>query len=218
MKKIIIMLAVVAATGLNAQEAASSGGTTKKMWLSGGAGFGTNNFKDGDKNSNWNFGPNFGFFLNDKMAIGVGLNLDGTKNVHEYTSGASTYEGTTKTMGWTAMPFFRYYFAGAGNFRFFGDLYVAIGGGKTNYETTEPGITASEVKNGTFGAGLRPGFQYWFNEKWSMSSSIAILGFNSRTDDKGGKDAAGKSTEVKSSQLDLNVNFTSINFMLYYHF
>lgn len=210
MKKIIIMLAVVAATGLNAQDAAS-GGTTKKMWLSGNAGFGTDNVKDGDKSSNWNFGPAFGFFLNQKMAIGLGVGLNGTKHVEPFTN--PDYERTTKTMGWQVAPFFRYYFAGAGNFKFFGDLYVAIGGGKTTFESTQAGATTSETKYGTFGAGLRPGMQYWFNEKWSMASSIALIGFNSRTDNKGVSNG-----EVKSSQLDLDVNFAAISFALYFHF
>lgn len=220
MKKIITMLAVLATVSLNAQEAASpasSAGTTKKMWLSGNVGFGTDNEKDGPSSSNWTFGPSFGYFLNDKMAIGLGLNLNGSKSV-DPDSPPSTYEDTDKLMGWQVAPFFRYYFAGAGNFRFFGDLYVGIGGGTRTFESTNPAFTTTEIKYGTFGAGIRPGFQYWFNNNWSMSSSIGILSFDSRTDDKGGKDAAGKSTEVKSSQLNLNANFAALNFAFYFHF
>ena len=220
MKKIIAMLAVLATVSLNAQEAspASTAGTTKKMWLSGSAGFGNDNEKDGPSSSNWNFGPSFCYFLNDKMAIGLGVGLNGTKYVQDIDVAGTIYERTDKSSGWQVAPFFRYYFAGTGNFRFFGDLYVAIGGGKNTFEQTTPGFTTTEVKYGTFGAGLRPGVQYWFNNNWSMSSSIGILSFDSRTDDKGGKDAAGKSTEVKSSQLNLNANFAALNFAFYFHF
>lgn len=217
-KSVFILLAVLATAGLKAQDAASAAGTTKKMWLSGNVGFGTDNQKDGPSSSNWNFGPSFGFFLNDKMAIGLGVGLGGTKQVQDIVISPDTYERTQKSMGWQVAPFFRYYFAGAGNFRFFGDLYVAIGGGKNTTEQTTPGFTTTEVKYGTFGAGLRPGVQYWFNNKWSMASSIGILSFDSRTDNKGGKDAAGKSTEVKTSQLNLNLNFSALNFAFYFHF
>jgi hypothetical protein len=220
-KSVFILLAVLATAGLKAQDApisASTAGTTKKMWLSGNAGFGADNEKDGPSSSNWNFGPSFGYFLNDKMAIGLGVGLNGGKTVQEFNVGTTIYERTDKSMGWQVAPFFRYYFAGTGNFRFFGDLYVAIGGGNNTTEQTTPGFTTAEVKYGTFGAGLRPGVQYWFNNNWSMASSIGILSFDSRTDDKGGKDAAGKSTEVKSSQLNLNANFAALNFAFYFHF
>ena len=110
----------------DATKPASSGsGTSNKMWLSGNVGFGTDNTKDGETNSNWNFGPSFGYFLNDKMAVGIGVDFSGSTSKRN-----DTKNEIRKSSGWEISPFFRYYFAGAGNFRFFGEAYLGFGGGK----------------------------------------------------------------------------------------
>src|SRR6478735_1390793 len=121
MKKIVFaIIAVLATVGLNAQDAATSSGSGKKMWLSGHVGFGTDNNeyggKDGQSSSNWNFGPAFGFMLNDKMAVGIGLDIAGST-----TKENDAKDEIRKSMGWVVEPFFRYYFAGAGNFKFYGE-------------------------------------------------------------------------------------------------
>lgn len=212
MKKLVfLIMAVVTTAGLNAQEAAKTSGTDNKMWLGGSVGFGTDNTKDGQSSSNWNFGPSFGYFLNEKMAIGLGFNIAGSTNEQNDTD-----EEVRKSMGWEVAPFFRYYFAGAGNFKFFGDALIGFGGGSNTYEDNTP--TSNESKYSTFGVGVRPGIQYWFNNNWSMTSTIGLLGYRSTTNNKDEVNADGSSAEVVSTSFDLNANFSTINFSLLFHF
>lgn len=202
MKKMIVMISVLAATGLTAQEATKSSGN--KMWLGGSLGYGSNNVKNGETGSNWNVGPSFGFMLNDKMAVGINAGVFGSTLKRK-----NLLEDVTKTSGWNAAPFFRYYFAGAGNFKFFGDAYVAFSGGKVKYTNNiSPG---SETTYNSFGGGIRPGIQYWFNPNWSVASTIGALSYVSETDKSGG-------TSTVNTKFDAKVDFSTINFSLFWHF
>lgn len=197
------MIAAISAFGLKAQEGTKPSGN--KMWLGGTLGFGTNSIKDGRTGNNWIVGPSFGRMINSKMAIGLNLNVSGS-TIKEKNLTADV----TKTSGWNAAPFFRYYFAGVGNFKFFGDAYVSVGGGKEKLSNNL--FVSSETKYSNFGAGISPGIQYWFNPNWSIASTIGALAYTNTTSTPN----IGKSTVT--STFDAKVDFSRINFSCFWHF
>lgn len=210
MKKLLLLsIGLIMAAGLQAQGEESSG---NKMFIGGNAGFGTNNVKDGDSFSAWQFGPTFAYMLDDKMGVGINVMMTGSTNKQ------NNNDNEVNTLsGWNIEPFFRYYFAGAGNFKFFGDALVGFGGGKTKYESdllTDP----IESKYSTFGIWVRPGLQFWFNDNWSMAATIGALGYSSRTDNKGETNGAGESTESTTTNFGLAIDFANTNFSVFWHF
>ena len=211
MKKVVIVaMALLLSVGLQAQGEKQSNST--KMWVGGNAGFNSSNTKDAESYSQWRFGPTFAYMFNDDMAVGVNLYLNG------WTQKQNNNENDIyKNNGWNVELFYRYYFAGAGNFKFFGDGLVNFGGGKMKYESDDTNSN-SESKTGNFGIGVRPGFQYWFTPNWSITSTIGYLGYSSYTDNKGETNAAGESTEVKTNDFGINVDFSTVNFSFFYHF
>lgn len=211
MKKVLLIaLGLVTGATMYAQE--------NKMFIGGSAGFMTDNYKDANdetndvKGSNWNFGPNFAYHLNEKMAVGVNLSFTGGS-----TTGSDAFETKWTSSGYNIQPYLRYYFAGTEKFKFFGDVAVGFGGGKTTTETNIAN-SKSESKYSTLNAGVYAGAQYWFNPNWSMATTIGMLGYNSMTDNVGESDAAGKSIETTNSGFGLMGDFNAVSFSMFYHF
>ncbi len=112
MKKVfLVMIVVLIAIGINAQEKASKG-----MWLGGTVGFTSGDY-DGTDVSSYKIGPAWGMMLNKQWGAGVNLLIKGQDN-----SGESVNT-------WSVEPYIRYYKGITGNFKFFGDGVVAFGGG-----------------------------------------------------------------------------------------
>lgn len=210
MKKLLLLsLGLIMAVGLQAQGEETAG---NKMWIGGTAGFGSSSVKDGESSSGYQFGPQFGYMLNDKMGVAINLLVNGGTNKQNNAN-----NDEVKMSGWNIEPFFRYYFAGAGNFKFFGDALVGFGGGKTTWSADDM-PEDGESKYSTFGINVRPGVQYWFNDNWSMLTTIGVLGYNSQTDNIGEEDGAGNSLEETTSDFGIAVDFSNINFSVYWHF
>ena len=209
MKKIVLFAFVIMLTfSATAQETQSSG---SKMWLGGNAGF-TSGDNNDENNSSWVFGPTFGYMLNDKMAVGINLSFDGSTNKKNNND-----NDINKMSGWNVEPFFRYYYAGIGDFKFYGDATLAFGGGTTKFESNDA-TKVSEHQYSTLGFGVHPGFQYWFTDNWSIASTIGYLGYTSQTNNKGEKNAKGESIEWEKSEFGLNADFSTIRFSFFYHF
>ncbi len=208
MKKVLLIaVGLIVGTSVIAQE--DGGGA--KFFVGGNALYGTDNVKDGASYSNYEFGPTFAYMLNEKM--GVGINLSFTGDTWKQNNDVNN---EVKNSGYNISPFFRYYFAGAGNFKFYGDVNVAFGGGKEL--TTEDNTNDKESKYSSFGFGINPGAQYWFTDNWSMAAEIGMLDYVSRTDKKGEVNGAGESMEEVTNQFDIGGVFNSLNLSLFYHF
>lgn len=205
-------LGLMAGTTMFAQEDAGN-----KMWLGGTAGFASGGHSDKGDNTNdystmrYNFGPSFGYMLDDKMAVGINLLFSGSSQTDN-----DAIESKTSTSGYNIQPFFRYYFAGADKFKFYGDLRVGFGGGNTKTEDNTG--TSNERKNSTFDVGAYAGAQYWFNPNWSMAADLGVLGYQSMTDFKGQTNNNGESMEEVDSEFGLGGNFATLTFSMFYHF
>ena len=210
-------LGLVMAFGAQAQEENQSSGN--KMWIGGTAGFGTEGFSNGDDNTNdysmskFAVGPTFGYMLNDKMAIGINVMFDGSTKKSENKN-----HDINKTSGYNFEPFFRYYFAGTGNFKFYGDATVNFGGGKSSWENDN--TDSKETKYSKLGFGIHPGVQYWFTDNWSMASEIGLLGFRSTSQERWTNDDQGNAITVddKTSNFYLLGDFSTLKFSFFYHF
>ena len=169
------------------------------MWIGGQAGISSSTNDNDDKSATGVFGPNFGYMLNDKMAIGLGLLYSNTTE----EDGATEVE--TKSNLFEIAPFFRYYKSLGDNCSLYGELEVAIGSGKSEVDGNDAGEFS------TFGFGIAPGIQYWFHDNWSINTEIGVLGFDSTTDKSGEED-------FKSSEFNFGLDLTSLSFGLNFHF
>ncbi len=198
MKKIIFTVAAIFAFGFaNAQDKkeSSEGFSKGNVFLSGGFGFGSDSTGD-VKNSSFTFAPAVGFFVAEKIAVGVRL---------DFTSGKSENPpaADVKTTDFTGEVFGRYYFTPASKFSVFGELAVGLGTSKVE----QSGVSAdSQIVGGNLGAGIN----YFLSNHWSIEAGWAGLGFNSS--DNGGNGAD------KTDSIGLNVDLSSINFSLNYKF
>ena len=115
MKKILLSLAFVA-TGVAAQ---AQEGTYKfnegDILLEGSLRANTQDDKqDTEKTSNFNFTPKAGYFVTDKFAVGLGLNV-GTSKIEDYNDVNADYtEQKGTTFGFEV--FVRYYIADLNRF------------------------------------------------------------------------------------------------------
>jgi len=218
MKKVLLIAVGLMFSAVTfAQDSESS---ENKMWIGGSAGFRTEGHAREDNNTydyyrtSYSFGPTFGFMLNDKMAVGLNFAIDGSTRKDENKT-----HDINKTFGYNFEPFFRYYFAGSGNFKFYGDATINFGGGKKSWEndnSSEP----KETKYSKFGYGIHPGVQYWFTDNWSMASTIGLMGYTSLYQERFINDANGNPITVddKTSNFYFVSDFSSLKFSFFYHF
>ena len=203
MKKVLLIaVGLVFGTTLIAQEEAGG----NKMWIGGTVSFGTSSVKDASNSSDYTVGPSFGYMLNDKAAVGLNLTFDGSTFKHNNNDNE-----VDKSSGYNIAPFFRYYFAGKGDFKFYGDLNVAFGGGTDKTESDDPN-QVRDSKYSSFGFGINPGVQYWFTPNWSMASTIGLLDYSSRTSNK------DQNNESTTNDFDFGATFSTLNFSFFYHF
>lgn len=191
MKKIFFMAAFVAsAMAANAQ------------WILGGQlGFSTNSQKTDyekagiidaytyptAKSTDFVIAPTVSYVLNDKMQIGVGLNIDYLSNTTfgapaAYAADKEAYVKTSRyTYGIT--PYFRYYFAQAGKFNFFCEAALSLSTSpRTSIHTYSNYLV--DIDNDTKGASsisdvsltITPGFNYRISNKWSADCYIDLAG------------------------------------------
>ncbi len=126
-------------------------------------------------------GPSWGMMYNDDWAIGATLQLG---------------IGNNQVL-WNLSPYARYYFPITDNFHLFGQGSISIQGENTN-----------DVKTTTFGIAARPGLEYWFTPRWSVTSTLGGLAYEvSKVENM---DAEG--------DFSLAINFSQINFSLFWHF
>jgi hypothetical protein len=147
--------------------------------------------------------------LNENLAVGLQLNLNGS----------STENGllgvTTKVSdnSFGATPFVRYYKWIGDNFGLYGQFDVAFSSGTQKTEVTDQEDV--ESKTSAFGVGIRPGFQYWFQDDWSVNASVGFLGYASESVDG---PADGDADEITTSGFGATLDFSTFNLGFNYHF
>lgn len=205
MKKIILSVAAVFAFGFaNAQEevkeAKGFGFSKGNIIVEGNLGFSSTNDKNTEvKTNSFEFNPKAGYFVTDKIAVGIQLGIGSDK---QETAGTDT----DKNSNFDAGVFGRYYFLDLGaRFKTYAEAGVDFMSGKTGL---------GDAKYSGVGAGAGLGINYFVSESFAINFGLTdVLSYST---------LKYKDAEAVSS-FNGNVNvfnnfFTTAKFGLTYKF
>jgi len=183
MKKILLTLTVILGltTTVNAQEAG-------KFWVGGSVGFKTSKVTDGDRLTNYNIVPEFGYVLNDNWGLGINL---GYKHDERAVAGLKQ-----KTDGFTVNPFARYSFL-KGNI---GNLFIDGGAG---YSYSK--VKSTDTKVHELEVGFRPGVAINVSDKVALTGKFGFLGY--QYEKYGDRKTNTFGFDFDLRQIQLGVNF-----------
>lgn len=188
------------------------------------------------------FAPTISYVLNDNMQVGISIGMSmgstTTYSAPAYAGGKEDWVKRSINM-YAVAPYFRYYFAQAGNFNFFCEAALVFAMNPRTKIHTYSTFGATEVNTDTKGAlstttlglSITPGVNYKFSDNWSADCYIDLAGiafqhtavknFNDPTD-------ADKVTstdvtnvfglEADMSAQDLNAHFGNFRIGINYHF
>lgn len=165
MKRVLIALTVIAGLSFsaNAQEFGFKKGD---ILVEGSVGFNAKDNKNAEeKETSFNFSPKAGFFLSDKVAVGVLLNIASDKE-EDYSTGGST----TKTNSFGVGVFGRYYFLELGK-RF--KTYAEAGLGYSTSKTEIGAVTGPKFNTIDFNLGV--GANYFVTERLALNVGLTNL-------------------------------------------
>lgn len=200
MKKIILILAVLSISLLNAQKRKST-----PIYSSDGMGFNKGAFvasglfgfvskgTAAGKESTFGFQPSGGYFVTDNFTIGASLGFK--------TTSTTATDGTSASASEFGLGIFgRYYFKPETQFSLFlqGGFEFAsssqsVGGGNTT----------------RFGFGFKPGISYFLNNHFVIDATVGQLGFTNTSFSGGG---------TSDTDFTFGFDFTQIGFGLGYKF
>ncbi|MCU0437008.1 MAG: porin family protein [Raineya sp.] len=204
MKKInLLTIAIIFATAMSSFAQTSKG----TLFIGGGLGFTSKSEKektsssttDGDKIFSYSINPGVGYFISDKLALGLdfgftGENSTSTQNI------IVPVEVELKTTLFNITPYARYYWMVGDNFGFTGTLGVGIGSGTTKTTITNTTNTTSKIS--TLEVGFRPGIVFFPTNKVGLEANFGFVGFSSLTD----KDPNNSSNKTITSEFGLGAN------------
>jgi len=170
MKKLLLSLTVIAGLTLaaNAQEFGFKQGD---IILEGNIGFNSTNDKDvEEKESSFSFTPKVGYFVTDKIAVGVQLGFSSAKQ-EDYGTGS---ESIDKANAFGVGVFGRYYFLELGK-RFKTYAEAGLGYATSKSETEAGGTTVEDPKVNTLGFNVGVGANYFITERLSLNVGLTNL-------------------------------------------
>lgn len=141
-----------------------------------------------NKSMDFTFAPTIGYMLNDNMQVGVGL-IYAMQNTTNYTAAPyfAGYEAwdLDKQSFLGIAPYFRYYFAEAGNFHFFCEAelgFLVMPKTHFHYVNTTPAPVGYDnegdgnISANVISLSITPGVNYKFNDNWSADCYIDLAG------------------------------------------
>lgn len=185
MKKLLLTLTAVA--GLTFVTKAQEFDFQKEDFIIEGAiGVNTSNNKNtSEKNTGFVVAPKFGYFVSDKVAVGLGLHV-GQDKATDYSGTEETYE---KDNNFGINAFGRYYFLEAGSrFKVYGE--AAVGYNNITGEVSDgTDVTKNDKVNG-FGANAGIGANFFLTPTVAIGYQFAdVIGFNTAKVDVDGAKA-----------------------------
>ncbi|RRA92306.1 OmpW family outer membrane protein [Paenimyroides viscosum] len=136
------------------------------------------------KRSNFNFTPKAGYFVSDKFAVGLGLNI-GASNIEDYNDVNTNYnEARLSTVGFEV--FGRYYIADMKRFQPYAELGIGYDSTKRETITVTDDVTVNTElpKYNDFGVNATLGFNYFVTPKIAVNFALSnLIGFNSGKSD-----------------------------------
>ena len=140
------------------------------------------------KTTDLRIAPSIGYMLNDKMQVGLSLMYVTGSSINYGTVGTyyAGHEDWVKGKGgaFGIAPYFRYYFAQAGNFNFFCEAvltFISSGRDHTHaYDNSTTPVIDVEADGPTsysiIDFSIVPGVNYKFNDNWSADCYIDLAG------------------------------------------
>lgn len=145
-----------------------------------------------DATTNMSIMPKVGYWLNDKMQIGMQFGLDYAYYRNYSGADNAQYRSATQT-SWLVAPYFRYNLANWKNFTVFCEAQLGIGiTPKSSWYQTYPTEESGEGTTSRFDLGLTvlPGLNYALTDHISLDLYVNLLGlyynYASTTYDLGG--------------------------------
>lgn len=185
MKKLLLSLAIIfgLSTVANAQEVG-------KMWIGGSVGVKTSKVKDGDRLTNFNIIPEFGYVLSDNWGIGIKLGYEH----NEYLEKADKM----KSDGFLVNPFARYAFLK-------GDLGGLFVDGGAGYSYNKIKSTSEKIHE--FEVGFRPGVSINVSDKIALTGKFGFLGYQYEKFGEKKTNSYGFDFDLSQVQFGLNIIF-----------
>lgn len=189
MKKVLLVLMMVGSYAVTQAQT-----TAGSMMIGGGFSLSSNTTEttgDDLKSSSFSLVPTFGYFLKDNVAIGVDLGL--------YTD---TYTNDDKETSIGFAPYARFYkFLVEDKLAIYGQGGIGFASGKYDPDG------GNESNSGSFGVYVRPGFSYFFNQKWALDFQLAGISYTSYDPDKDADDDKEKSFVFGASSFNPSLGF-----------
>lgn len=154
-----------------------------------------------DKNRSFQVYPEVGFFLNDKYAVGAGLNF--SSSTYKYSFGQSPYQ-EQKNRGFGVYLFAKKYVPIADKFFFSLDGSIGYDRGRTTRDT---GTSETTRKSYSIGLNVTPSLIFFPTPSWGIEGSIGGLGLTH---------SRGLSDEFKSTSFGLNYGNISLGFAYFF--
>jgi len=149
MKKILFVVLLV--SGVVAAQAQTSKGS---MTIGGDVSIQNTSVSGGSSVNSTTFSPSFGYFLADKIVLGAALGVTNT-----------SVSGGASNNTFSIAPFVRFYkFTSDDKFAFFGQ-------GSVGYST-------ATGQNSVVSISIRPGFSYFFTQKWGLDFVLPGLAYS----------------------------------------
>ena len=201
MKKVLLSAVALLTIGFaNAQEEKSFGFAKGDVIVEGNLTFGSTNDKNSDvKTNNFEFNPKVGYFLTDKVVLGLEVGVGSDK---EETAGVDTDKNSNFNVG----VFGRYYFLDLGQrFKTYAEAGLGLQSGKTGL---------ADAKYSGVGAGAGLGINYFVSESFAINFGLTdILSYSSSKDD-----GAENVSEFNANVNVFNNFFTTAQFGLTFKF
>ena len=209
MKKTLLLVASILVAGMvQGQDKPASEHSENRMWLSGSAQFSSFDDDSDYSESGGNFSPEFGIFINERMAVGLSLSIEGLR-IEEDNDG---FDEETRISEFSVNPFFRYYKNISSDCHLYGELSLGFGTGKVEYDYefgNDPEDTYS-----FFQTGIAPGIQYWMHKRWSVNAEWGALRYRTYNDKA---DFDGQSDRTEST-IEFGLDLDALAFGLNFHF
>ncbi len=163
----------------------NSAEATKPFTFSPMTGFSSLETEEGTKLTNWGLAPEIGYFVTDKLAVGLGLFY--TSSCYDLNE-----EGidklTLNTFG--VNPYVRYHFIAKGAFKMYGQADFIYASAKQDADGAE--------STDFFSVGVKPGVSYNLSDCFAINATFGNLGYEDMKD--------------TYSRFGLNLDMSSLKF------
>jgi len=226
MKKVTLLTIALTFAAAMSSFAQTSKGT---LFLGGGLGFtsssqkatakfgGTTVETDGDKATQFSIVPGVGYFIADKLAVGLDLSISTNSFQTPDNNDPDDYTKTTGTT-FAFKPYARKYWMVGDNFGFTGTLGVGVGFGSSKVEVKAGNTTVTNdgPKTTDLEIGVTPGIVFFPTNKVGIEANFGFIGYSSSTakTDLGG----GDELKITDSTFGLSANSITPTFSLAFRY